>query len=648
ISSDTRTDSSTDSCSLPPETPAQPTPPCQTYTGEILKERQAACPPPPPRSSSSSSSRRLRDFKETMSSIIHTRSLSSSSSLPSSFSAGPAPKERDWETDSSSSESQAGGSVGSGGRSRPVWRPRREVLNIDGIFTRERRRSELDELQDEVWRRAREVEQQRERERERESAMGFNPTPSKILDLDQLQIQGRGVGAEQCVSEAELHLDQSVRLEKAGEPVSLQVFLTDRQEHQAPPPADSAPISLDPTGRTPPTGHTHYISDRHRPTTEAATPCISVPPHVAMATMPVEHRALNVSRYYNSQNTLHGSPNQELSELDALYQASLRAPSMHRGSNTTASRSKTPTAEMERYAYRAPPTLQPQEGFHDDENYSAENLRRVTRSLSVRGHAGSRPQNYSQDSLCRSRYSSPPPPAPAPPPQRLLSREERSDQTDGSSLDQRYHRVALSYGTLPRAPPTSSSSSLRQPRAPPTTTNFTSSLRRPRPPPTSTTSSSLQQPWAPPTTSTSSLPQPWAPPTTSSSSLPQPWAPPTSTSSLRRPQAPPTSTSSLRRPQAPPTTTSSLQQPWAPPTITSSLRRPRAPPTTTSTLRQLSRGTPNQAPPSALGGWHYATLPRLYRPHPTSTTYPQCSPPTSPTQHTTSPAPKKPQRVDFL
>lgn len=51
-------------------------------------------------------------------------------------------------------------------------------------------RSELDELQEEVARRARQQEQQRRREAEREAAMGFNPKPSKFMDLDQLQHQG--------------------------------------------------------------------------------------------------------------------------------------------------------------------------------------------------------------------------------------------------------------------------------------------------------------------------------------------------------------------------------------------------------------------------------------------------------------------------
>uniref|UniRef100_A0A4W5NXT4 Ubiquitin specific peptidase 54b n=1 Tax=Hucho hucho TaxID=62062 RepID=A0A4W5NXT4_9TELE len=50
-------------------------------------------------------------------------------------------------------------------------------------------RSELDELQEEVVRRARQQEQLRRKEAEREAAVGFNPRPSKYMDLDQLQHQ---------------------------------------------------------------------------------------------------------------------------------------------------------------------------------------------------------------------------------------------------------------------------------------------------------------------------------------------------------------------------------------------------------------------------------------------------------------------------
>lgn len=137
-----------------------------------------------------------------------------------------------------------------------------------------------------------------------------------------------------------------------------------------------------------------------------------------------------------------GGAQEELSDLDWLYRASLRAPSMHRGRGQAtppragetreedltpltqvmsvcvcvglrrtlsgSARSNTPTAEMERWASRTPldlpqvsqvhlgcrlrpeklndqPSFQPGE----DENNSAENLRRLARRLSRRalGHA---------------------------------------------------------------------------------------------------------------------------------------------------------------------------------------------------------------------------------------------------------------------
>uniref|UniRef100_A0A672MXN8 Inactive ubiquitin carboxyl-terminal hydrolase 54-like n=1 Tax=Sinocyclocheilus grahami TaxID=75366 RepID=A0A672MXN8_SINGR len=327
--------------------------------GETLKEQQV------PRSLPKPSSSRLRDFKETMSNIIRNRPLSASSS----GSVGPPDstiKARDWEADSTSSESK---SSSSGGRYRPPWKPRREALNIDSIFSRERRkqagysplgallsedpgpqgelaastgqttfrdlpgplrrgsgqpprliqrmesgyessernsnspvsldipvsegasngthrydaknllppdvspswktvtksksssallqdvkasvkgsshmssgegRSELDELQEEVARRAREQELQRRKEKEKEVAMGFNPRPSKFMDLDELQNQGKGEGFERCVLEAESLLDQSLRLEQAGEvaaalsvvneSVPVQILLTNVKE----------------------------------------------------------------------------------------------------------------------------------------------------------------------------------------------------------------------------------------------------------------------------------------------------------------------------------------------------------------------------------------------------------------------------------
>nr|XP_033468945.1 inactive ubiquitin carboxyl-terminal hydrolase 54a isoform X1 [Epinephelus lanceolatus]XP_033468946.1 inactive ubiquitin carboxyl-terminal hydrolase 54a isoform X1 [Epinephelus lanceolatus]XP_033468948.1 inactive ubiquitin carboxyl-terminal hydrolase 54a isoform X1 [Epinephelus lanceolatus] len=814
--------------------------------GETLKEQQVPRHLPKPPSSFSSSTSRLRDLKETMSNIIHSRPLSSSSStsLPAAVLSSeiasstnnhlyPATttnpcssssKPQDWEADSTSSESKSSCSGGAGsGRYRPAWRPRREALNIDSIFNRERRRqagysplgaslpddfvapplegadaslpaqeevrpvrpgsswtlptassshrgggdgtasggradlpppppppprliqrmesgyessernssspvsldlnmgdrecvmkkppssssssssgpswknirskssgallqelssssrgslatpagrSELDELQEEVQRRAREEEQQRRQEKEREAALGFNPRPSKYLDLDQLQIQGKSDSFERCVSEAELLLDQSVRLEQAGEvaaalsavneavsklqlvaaeggasshsrlqrcmrrarslqqrmqlqqqqqqqdseagrqqpqqqqeegqqlqeqpsekPLPLQILLTERQgdqsapclDQQAPPlspclikplppqtnslsdstssagaptispressrtggpcsrigkplsntgslpalcvdsweqspPGDLAPppppeeVELPPQWtRTPPISisakaqppspvgtnnschlmmeespyypqHPLITPRASSPTPRLAPPSSSLPtrswsclhsdpPDVVdslvdppissslysppdspsnipppppasrpgrtsspppsqdyRAVLPVERWAENVNRYYGSQNATGGAggaalPGEELSELDSLYQASLLAPSMHRGSRgvspqptnnkpgvrrmlSGSGRSKTPTAEIERYAYRSPVTPhKPPSG--EDENYSAENLRRIARSLSGTV-IGSRPQNLGPSHSCDPSVPRPP------------------------------------------------------------------------------------------------------------------------------------------------------------------------------------------------------------------------------------------------
>ncbi|XP_047191019.1 inactive ubiquitin carboxyl-terminal hydrolase 54a isoform X2 [Scophthalmus maximus] len=999
ISSDTRTDSSTESysCRQPshshheslashyssdsqgtvicverpgPEGPLHASHCSLDTIGETLKEQQVPRHLPKPSSSSSSfssSTSRLRDFKETMSNILHSRPLSSSSStsLPaavlasevssssssssaangrhplaptSALCSSSSSKPQDWEAESTSSESKSSSSGGTGsGRYRPAWKPRREVLNIDSIFNRERRRqagysplsaalpddsaapgsegadtsssfptplevtsvrpgaswtlpsvssshrggggaaelpppppppprliqrmesgyessernssspvsldlnlgdrecvmkkpstsssssgpswrnirskssgallqelssssrgslappagrSELDELQEEVLKRAREEEQQRRQEKEKEAALGFNPRPSKYLDLDQLQIQGKGDGLERCVTEAELLLDQSVRLEQAGEvaaaltavneavsklrpaaheggasshgrlqrcmrrarslqqrmqlqqqqpeqqqqeeeeeqqpsekPLSLQILLTNRQcdqsatgqaqqapplsaylvkphppktnsvsdpasstraatgspreesrtratlsysrplpslcvdtleqsslEELAPPPPPEegdhpaqwtttppvpipaqapppprpysrtpSPVGPDdrcrllmekepcyirqplatptvpgPTSRLAPPPPTRNWSCLHldlpnrddevdspdpptfvhtdSPSTAAAAPppatrpgaTAPVPPSQDYrAALPVERWAENVNRYYGSQNAGGGGAGgdaallgEELSELDSLYQASLLAPSMHRGSRgvspqptgnkpgvrrmlSGSGRSKTPTAEIERYAYRTPVSALHKPAVGEDESYSADNLRRIARSLS--GTAiGSRPQNIGLSRSCDPSASRPPPrhpdlhsscssslprrpstsslhlpsssssftdpsfllhlhhhqprhhgpSAPAHPPQHLppsqtsrppssgLSTWGRTGSGPGvqqqslvvSDRHQSLHNVALSYGTLPRAPrrappPSSSSSSLPRPRA---------------------------------------------------------------------------------------------------------------------------------------------------------------------------------------
>ncbi|XP_051507677.1 inactive ubiquitin carboxyl-terminal hydrolase 54-like isoform X3 [Myxocyprinus asiaticus] len=743
--------------------------------GETLKEQQV------PRSLPKPSSSRLRDFKETMSNIIHNRPLSASSSgsvcPPDSI-----VKVRDWEADSTSSESK---SSSSGGRYHPPWKPRREALNIDSIFSRERHkqagysplgallpedtgpqgkltgpmkqttfrdlpgplgrgsehpprliqrmesgyessernsnspvsldmpvsertsngthslregglkkpspdvsqswksvtksksssallqdvkasvkgnshmssagegRSELDELQEEVARRAKEQELQRRKEKEIEAAMGFNPRPSKFMDLDELQNQAklrhtlhesntnsqgkmqkcmrRARGLQQRMQQQqelqqkqqeeekeqkqplrschELPSEQPVPVEilltnvkeedeKAvsedalrppspllmkpqsvikpvlddpGHPVSLHHTdphlmqrgsagdnsspVTDNGPHshtwstkdsititnsfvqtasksssatvpviavngcegplqpsalpnntqssvsyfnsQCPPLSQSAhhtpSISdfsnfLDGQQKSPQQAHPQslrgpsnapnsHVSDAYqksntlrapprswscrslerldrRPTVmdsslgspaDPQCPLSPCPPslsspaleHYPAGPMPVERWAENVNRYYNSQNSAlsgRGSPCAELSELDSLYQASLKAPSMPRapggpssqhanrsgpvasrkhiaGLSATLGRSKTPTAEIERCAYRTPadssklaqkPVSAAVCGAlrGEDESYSAENLRRIARSLSgtvIGGRADNVPPSRSFD-----------------------------------------------------------------------------------------------------------------------------------------------------------------------------------------------------------------------------------------------------------
>ncbi|XP_055209440.2 ubiquitin carboxyl-terminal hydrolase 54 isoform X9 [Gorilla gorilla gorilla] len=113
--------------------------------GETLKEKQA------PRNASkpSSSTNRLRDFKETVSNMIHNRpSLASQTNVGSHCGGrgGDQPDKKpprtlplhshDWEIESTSSESKSSSSS----KYRPTWRPKRESLNIDSIFSKDKRK----------------------------------------------------------------------------------------------------------------------------------------------------------------------------------------------------------------------------------------------------------------------------------------------------------------------------------------------------------------------------------------------------------------------------------------------------------------------------------------------------------------------------
>ncbi|XP_030059267.1 ubiquitin carboxyl-terminal hydrolase 54 isoform X2 [Microcaecilia unicolor] len=328
--------------------------------GETLKEKQA-----PRTTKQSSSNTRLRDFKETVSNMIHSRPALPSQppqSLPHGMTDIKPPRSlavhsRDWELESTSSESKSSSSS----KYRPPWRPKRESLNIDSIFSKEKRKhsgytqlspfledtakellegeqrknstsenrdhqldfkyksrgthhlvdqqqpcliqrmesgyessdrnsnspismdiplsdssgsyrdyhikksaglvpswrhipksqsssilemadsssslgnwtnghqtctgvdlpvplkSELDELQEEVTRKAREQELRRKQEKELEAARGFNPRPSRFLDLDELQNQGRSDSFERSLQEADFVFEQSLRLEEKGD-----------------------------------------------------------------------------------------------------------------------------------------------------------------------------------------------------------------------------------------------------------------------------------------------------------------------------------------------------------------------------------------------------------------------------------------------
>ncbi|XP_019480230.1 PREDICTED: inactive ubiquitin carboxyl-terminal hydrolase 54 [Hipposideros armiger] len=287
--------------------------------GETLKEKQA----PRHASKPSSSTSRLRDFKETVSNMIHHRPSQASQTNLGSPCGGRGDQtdkkpprnlllhSHDWEVESTSSESKSSSSS----KYRPTWRPKRESLNIDSIFSKDKRKhcgytqlspfsedsakeftpdelskpptydfktggpspqykpwgsarpgphlleqhprliqrmesgyessernssspvsldaalpesvcrycgeipskSELDELQEEVAKRAQEQELRRKREKELEAAKGFNPHPSRFMDLDELQNQGRSDGFARSLQEADSVFEEALHLEQKGD-----------------------------------------------------------------------------------------------------------------------------------------------------------------------------------------------------------------------------------------------------------------------------------------------------------------------------------------------------------------------------------------------------------------------------------------------
>ncbi|XP_077359512.1 ubiquitin carboxyl-terminal hydrolase 54 isoform X2 [Festucalex cinctus] len=158
-------------------------------------------------------------------------------------------------------------------------------------------RSELDELQEEVARRARQQEQQKRKEAEQEAAMGFNPKPSKFMDLDQLQHQAvlrpphdasapSGSAVAACMRSAGGPLkgrqEQEAQPRESGnaprpqgprseQPGPVQVLLTPNQEEEEDQAANQdAPPSQDP----PPPPYRHPLAPpRPALTLSIAHPC---------------------------------------------------------------------------------------------------------------------------------------------------------------------------------------------------------------------------------------------------------------------------------------------------------------------------------------------------------------------------------------
>ncbi|XP_042192641.1 inactive ubiquitin carboxyl-terminal hydrolase 54a isoform X2 [Callorhinchus milii] len=113
--------------------------------GETLKEKQA------PRTGPKVATSRLKDFRETMSNIIHNRPLHSqdqNSNRPVQTKAMDYvdggntrvsnEQSHDWEMENTSSQSKTNTSS----RCKTyLWKPKREVLNIDSIFSKEKKRN---------------------------------------------------------------------------------------------------------------------------------------------------------------------------------------------------------------------------------------------------------------------------------------------------------------------------------------------------------------------------------------------------------------------------------------------------------------------------------------------------------------------------
>ncbi|KYO27581.1 inactive ubiquitin carboxyl-terminal hydrolase 54 [Alligator mississippiensis] len=297
-------------------------------------------------------------------------------------------------------------------------------------------KSELDQLQEEVARRAQEQELRRKREKEMEAAMGFNPHPSRFMDLDELQNQGRSDGFERSMQEADSIFEESLHQEQKGDCAAALALCNEAISklrlamHDASSSTHSRALvdkKLQISIRK-----ARSLQDRMRqqPSQQLPPPTCHPPQGGTMTqftseqTGPLQNPSLSDKRRVRDDldrtpMQLHPQWNQdteqEISELESLYQASLQASQANRSvlgrrdsarhplgqsvsANVNARKlhtaagmglSKTPTAEIERSLYGSIVSpvskvtyTRDHSGEPEEEMYSAENFRRIARSLS--------------------------------------------------------------------------------------------------------------------------------------------------------------------------------------------------------------------------------------------------------------------------
>ncbi|KAB1271364.1 Inactive ubiquitin carboxyl-terminal hydrolase 54, partial [Camelus dromedarius] len=251
-------------------------------------------------------------------------------------------------------------------------------------------KSELDELQEEVARRAQEQELRRKREKELEAAKGFNPHPSRFMDLDELQNQGRSDGFERSLQEADSVFEESLRLEQKGDcaaalalcneaisKLRLALHGASSSTHSRALVDKKLQISI---------RKARSLQDRmqQQQSSQPSQPSACLPSQGGALPQPTR-QGLPTTAGRTEKDSHHGwEPEgmELLGSTDGVGRRLHSAPGL--------GLSKTPTAEMEHSlheastvsASQAAPCRGPSRQCGEDDQYSAENFRRISRSLS--------------------------------------------------------------------------------------------------------------------------------------------------------------------------------------------------------------------------------------------------------------------------